>query len=200
MSMQTMKIYTKTGDKGETSLFGGKRVKKNSLRVQAYGNVDELNSYIGLCLAYIQEKEGLIASSHKKKIFLEALLTHIQGKLFCIGSLTAREGNAPLTIGEKMIQITSGDIEELERSIDAMDKHLAQLNNFILPDGSVIVCHIHVARTIARRCERNLVALEMEDALADNIVPYINRLSDLLFTLARYINILEEGKETKWVY
>jgi cob(I)alamin adenosyltransferase len=181
-----MKIYTKTGDLGMTSLIGGHRVPKYNGRIEAYGTVDELNSYLGLVIA------SLIVAAPK------VLLNKIQSDLFVIGSrLAAPEGtkmNLP-TIQEK-------DVQMLEEAIDALDESLPPLRNFVLPGGSVSVAHIHVARTICRRAERQVVYLAHElpeEQQIPLIITYLNRLSDYLFTLSRYESKETNSPETPWI-
>lgn len=169
-----MKVYTRTGDDGETGLFGGARVSKASLRVEAYGEVDELNSAIGVARA-----SGLGER-------LSSELETIQNELFCVGAELA-------TVPEKLDKLTLPTIapastERLERFIDTLDEGLAPLQNFVLPGGSVGAAQLHVARTIARRAERRIVELAAGEPVRDEIVKYVNRLSDALFTMAREAN------------
>lgn len=173
------KIYTRTGDKGETSLFGGKRVKKSDLLVEAYGSVDELNSWVGLVAAQLPKGE--------KKDFLHK----IQSDLFMIGGFLAGWKDADLSI-------LSPRVDEMELEIDVMGKTLPELHNFILPGGSVAGAYANVARSVTRRVERYLVALSDTQNLHSEILKYINRLSDLFFQLARFINKTENVAETVW--
>ncbi|MBI2430881.1 MAG: cob(I)yrinic acid a,c-diamide adenosyltransferase [Candidatus Levybacteria bacterium] len=170
-----MKIYTKTGDKGETSLFGGKRVSKASLRVEAYGTVDELNSAIGVVLAKMENKE----------------LSNIQNDLFLIGTMLANPKAKIVTGLQKRV-------EEFETLIDRMTSKLPELRNFILPGGGTTGSLLHVARTVCRRAERRVVALSQKEKVDRAILMYFNRLSDLLFTMARYVNHKEKKKEVIW--
>ena len=180
-----MKIYTKTGDRGTTSLFGGKRVEKNSVRIQAYGVVDELNSLIGLILADFADYSSQDVG---KK------LLRIQSELFVLGADLA----TPLNVKVKIPRITKSYVTRLEREIDKWTKTLPQLKNFILPGGGKVGSKLHLARTIARRAERSIVDLASEEKINTYAQIYINRLSDWLFTLARYINMLEKVSEISW--
>lgn len=177
-----VKIYTKTGDKGTTSLFGGKRVDKNSLRIEAYGCVDELNSLIGTILASRPSSE------------ITRKLIRIQGELFVLGTDLA----TPLDVKLKIPRITKSFITRLEREIDGFDIKLSPLKNFILPGGSNAGSKLHLARTVARRAERAVANLSAEEKINKHAQIYINRLSDWLFVLARYANKLENIKETPW--
>lgn len=177
-----VKIYTKTGDRGTTSLFGGKRVDKNSLRIEAYGCVDELNSLI-----------GTIVASKPPADVLKKLL-RIQEELFVLGA----DLSSPTDVKVKIPRITKSYVTRLEKEIDALDKNLPALRNFILPGGGKIGSKLHLARTVARRAERTIVELSQAEKINQNCLIYINRLSDWLFVLARYSNFLERVKEITW--
>src|SRR3990167_1642511 len=177
-----VKIYTKTGDSGTTSLFGGKRLPKDDLRIEAYGNVDELNSFLGLILAENPQAEVI------KKVI------RVQKELFILGS----DLSAPQDIKTKTPRITKVYIRRLEREIDRMEKSLPRLKNFILPGGSKTGAKLHLARSIARRAERSIAALSSTEKINQNAQVYINRLSDWFFVLARFINKLENQKESIW--
>lgn len=165
-----MKIYTKTGDQGTTSLFGGKRVSKANLRIDAYGTVDELNSYVGL----VRDQQ---VNEKRRDILLQ-----IQNRLFVIGSMLAAEpGNTKL----KIPLLQEDDVIILEHEIDAMDAALPPLRFFILPGGHASVSFCHVARTVCRRAERLCTALHEEESGELMVVKYLNRLSDYLFVLGR---------------
>lgn len=181
-NLAEMKIYTKTGDEGMTSLFGGKRVSKDSLRVEANGAVDELNAQIGVIVA-----DGIEERLAKK--FLR-----IQGELFVLGGDLA----TPAEVKIKIPRITQGFVARLEREIDLMQKEVPALRNFILPGGSVFGSQIHLARAIARRAERSIAALSAEERINTSALMYINRLSDWLFVIARYVNKTKNQKETIW--
>ncbi|MBL7923540.1 MAG: cob(I)yrinic acid a,c-diamide adenosyltransferase [Bacteroidia bacterium] len=178
-----MKIYTKTGDKGQTSLIGGTRVPKHHLRIEAYGTVDELNSWIGLLRDQPIDDHSITS------------LLDIQDRLFTIGSQLASD---PGKSRMQLPDILPADVEMLEKEIDQMEKHLPGLKSFILPGGHPIVSYTHIARCVCRRCERLLTHL-MEDApVNENIAVYMNRLSDYLFVLSRYIAFLKNTAETPW--
>ncbi len=177
-----MKIYTKTGDKGETSLFSGARVKKNSLRVDTYGSVDELNSIIGIVLAH-QPAEPVASDLEK-----------ISSLLFIAGSDFATPHSPEPKF--EISRLGSIHSEWLEKKIDEYDERLSPLKNFILPGGSKSASFLHQARTVCRRAERLAVSLADKEILNENLVIFLNRLSDYLFTAARYVNKLE-GFEDK---
>jgi cob(I)alamin adenosyltransferase len=178
-----MKIYTKTGDKGQTSLIGGTRVPKYHLRIESYGTVDELNSYIGL----IADQDN----SAVARVFLR----EIQDRLFTLGSLLAEDvGKSKM----KLPQLSTTDVEVLEHAIDAMNETLPDLKSFILPGGNTTVSYCHVARCICRRAERLVVHLSEDVTVDATIVVYLNRLSDYLFTLARYIAHLQGVPDIEW--
>ena len=181
MTGKIMAIYTRTGDKGKTSLFDGTRVLKSHVRVETYGTIDELNSLIGAAVARIKKQESGIKKELEK----------IQHDLFAIGSALATPHAMPV-IG---LETRPADFEKL---IDEMTAKLPELKNFILPGGSIAGSLLHVARTVARRAERKIVALVQKEDVDTAIVIYLNRLSDLLFTMARFVNHLEKQKETVW--
>ena len=178
-----MKIYTKTGDKGETSLFGGKRVRKNTLRIETYGTVDELNSVIGICRSINTAKE------------IDTILEEIQNDLFTLGADLA----TPLDVNKKTVKrIELSSITRLEQHIDKLDPQLKPLKQFILPGGSRSAAMLHFARTICRRTERLVVQLSQVESIGENPIVYLNRLSDLLFVLARLSNVLSSTTESLW--
>lgn len=177
-----MPIYTRTGDKGKTSLFDGTRVLKSHVRVEAYGTIDELNSMIGAAISHLK-------SPNKK---LKTELEKIQHDLLDIGSALATPDPLPV-IGLK------DRSKEFEKLIDSLTKKMPELTRFILPGGSKAASFLHVARTITRRAERQLVALMQTEEIDHAIVVYINRLSDLLFTAARFENHLERKHDITWV-
>lgn len=188
-----MKIYTKTGDKGQTSLFGGKRVSKASIRVEAYGTVDELNSAIGIAIAVAQVKSSkLKVQSNSSKLKTE--LEQIQNDLLEIGSTLASPGNKE----SKGSQDFKKRVTEFEKLIDEMTSQLPELRNFILPGGSILGAQLHMVRTIARRAERRIIELSQKEDVDTTIIMYFNRLSDLLFTMARWINVKSKQKEQIW--
>jgi cob(I)alamin adenosyltransferase len=165
-----MKIYTKKGDKGETSLLGGTRVSKSNIRIESYGTIDELNSWLGL----VRDQEMDI---HTKQI-----LIHIQDRLFTLGSHLASD---PKKSGIKIPDINEENITLLEEEIDKMNETLPEMKSFVLPGGHNTVSYCHIARCICRRAERCVVHLASEEKVEDIILKYLNRLSDYLFVLAR---------------
>jgi cob(I)alamin adenosyltransferase len=180
-----LKIYTKTGDKGTTSLIGGTKVPKSHLRIEAYGTVDELNSYIGLC-------KDLLTNNQSKTILQE-----IQDRLFTIGSSLACDPEKEPKM--KIPDLKETDITLLEKEIDRMNETLPPMKNFILPGGHATVSHLHIARCICRRAERCCVRLELEKEEVESIIiKYLNRLSDYLFVLARYIAHQLKAEEIPW--
>ncbi len=178
-----MKIYTKTGDKGDTSLFGGQRVPKDALRIEAYGTVDELNSVLGIVRSDNQDRE------------IDAILDRIQNELFDLGADLATPGS----VASKHIKrIEPRHSEHLEQMIDKLEAHLKPLKTFVLPGGSPVAARLHFARTVCRRAERTVVRLTRNEDIGEGITIYLNRLSDLLFVMARYANHLAGVPETKW--
>jgi cob(I)alamin adenosyltransferase len=180
-----MKIYTKTGDKGTTSLIGGTKVPKSHLRIEAYGTVDELNSYIGLCKDLLTDAQG-------QKILLE-----VQDRLFTIGSSLACD---PIKEPKMRIpDLKEKDIELLEKEMDRMNESVPPMKNFILPSGHTTLSHLHIARCVCRRAERCCVRLELESLeVEDIIIKYLNRLSDYLFVLSRYTGHQLNVQEIPW--
>lgn len=179
-----MKIYTKTGDKGLTSLIGGTRVPKHHLRIEAYGTVDELNSYIGLI------SDQAIGGHH------QALLKEIQDRLFTIGSSLAAD---PERSKMKIPDLHASDIELLEKEMDAMNEVLPDLKHFILPGGSTTASYCHIARCVCRRAERLAVHLAEDSFVEEKVTMYLNRLSDYLFVLARKLTQDTQGQENNWI-
>ena len=179
-----MKIYTKTGDKGLTSLIGGTRVAKHHIRIESYGTVDELNSYIGL----IGDQD---IAMHDKEI-----LKQVQDRLFTIGSSLASDPER-----SKMIipDLHTADIELLEQEMDSMNTNLPELRHFILPGGSSAISYCHIARCVCRRAERVSVHLAEESTVDEKVIIYLNRLSDYLFTLARKIANDNKVPENQWL-
>jgi cob(I)alamin adenosyltransferase len=186
-----MKIYTKTGDKGTTALFGGTRVPKDHIRIESYGTVDELNSYIGL----IRDQD---IDVHYKDILIE-----IQDRLFTVGAILATPVEKEiLKNGKPRLQnlgIIESDIALLENEIDAMETQLPQMTHFVLPGGHTTVSHCHIARCICRRAERLTVHLSHNEAVAEIVISYLNRLSDYLFVLARKLTLDLNAEEVKWI-
>lgn len=179
-----MKIYTKTGDKGETGLFGGARVSKANERVDAYGDVDELNSVIGVARAYATDAH------------CDALLKSIQSELFNLGAELACVPGKEAKLGVPLI--SDAEIAPLEQMIDRLEADLQPLTNFVLPGGSTEASHLHVARTVCRRVERKLVGLSQHESVRGELVRYLNRLSDLLFVMARHANHRASVVDVPW--
>ncbi|RAR75663.1 cob(I)yrinic acid a,c-diamide adenosyltransferase [Flavobacterium aciduliphilum] len=186
-----MKIYTKTGDSGLTSLFGGTRVPKHHIRIESYGTVDELNSYIGL----IRDQE--IHSLYKK------VLIEVQDRLFTVGAILATPPEKEtLKNGEKRLQnlgIKASDIEFLEHEIDNMEAHIPPMTHFVLPGGHPTVSHCHIARCVCRRAERLAVHLNDIEPTDEHVIKYLNRLSDYLFVLARKLSYDLNAEEVQWI-
>jgi cob(I)alamin adenosyltransferase len=180
----SIKIYTKTGDNGTTSLLGGTKVLKSDLRIEAYGTVDELNSYIGLC-------RDLVSDNAAKKVMNE-----IQDRLFTIGASLACDPGKEQKM--KIPGLKEEDVKLLENEIDRMSEGLPEMKNFILPGGHSTVSHLHIARCVCRRAERCCVRLQGQNTEDAFIIKYLNRLSDYLFILARYCAHLLNVKEVVW--
>ena len=175
------KLYTATGDKGQTSLAGGTRVAKDDIRIEAYGSVDELNAFI-----------GLLDNVHNIPGDLKDFLRVVQNKLFNIGAYLATPDAATAR------GLDAADVERLERAIDLLDAELPPLSNFVLPGGSRISSMAHVCRAVARRAERRAVALAASAQIDSNVLVYLNRLSDYFFALARFNNIHNQIEENFW--
>ena len=180
-----MAIYTRTGDKGKTSLFSGLRVSKSDLRIDAYGIIDELNSVIGVAIAEIENSKGK-NQNHKSK--LKSELKKIQNDLLKIGS----------SLTSNRISNLSKRVKEFEDFIDKMTAQMPKLSNFILPGGGKTGAMLHLSRAICRRLERKIVVLNNRQKIDSNIIVYFNRLSDLLFTMARFANFKEKKREIIW--
>lgn len=178
-----MKIYTKKGDKGETSLLGGTRVSKANIRIESYGTVDELNSWIGLI------RDQNMDSDTKK------FLLHVQDRLFVIGAHLAAAPNRP---PKKIPHITDENVTMLEKEIDKMNETLPEMRYFILPGGHTLVSYCHIARCVCRRAERNVVHLASQEQTENIIIKYLNRLSDYLFVLARKLSHDLGAQEIPW--
>jgi cob(I)alamin adenosyltransferase len=183
-----VKIYTKTGDSGETALFDGTRVSKSDARVAAYGDVDELNAWVGFARARVADEPEI-----------GDMLVQIQRDLFALG---ARLADPRKKIAERVtkVDIGPGEIAQLERWIDELDSSLPPLRRFILAGGSEAGSALHVARTVCRRAERAMVALQAngDHALEPDLIVYMNRLSDLLFVMARFVNLRADTPEIEW--
>lgn len=173
------KIYTKTGDLGETGLIGGKRVPKNNIRVEAYGAIDEANAVLGMILARFEY------FTHADE------LRNIQSMLFEVGAVLAD----PMS---RNLHPDAMDVEHIEQLIDELTEDLAPLTNFILPGGSELSAHLHLARTVIRQAERRIITVMQHDAVPPHVIIYINRLSDYFFTLARKINSERNIQDIPW--
>lgn len=186
-----MKVYTKTGDAGTTALFGGTRVPKHHIRIDSYGTVDELNSFIGL----IRDQEIDVRSKE--------ILIHIQNKLFTVGAVLATDPDKMVLKNGKdrlnIPKIDEEDIELLEKEIDWMETSLPQMTHFVLPGGHTTVSYCHVARTVCRRAERLATELYELEPFDTHTLKYLNRLSDYLFVLARKLSKDLQADEVKWI-
>ena len=191
-------VYTKTGDKGTTSLVGGSRVKKCSPRVEAYGTADELNSHVGLLAEMLRsEAEGLSVGVEARAELdsLRAQLKQVQNSLFVLQTLLATEDE---TLYAKLPQLKPETILEMEGWIDRMEERLPRLKSFVIAGGSVASAQAHVARTVCRRAERLAVKLAEEEKIEENLFKFLNRTSDYLFVVSRYILLLENKEEIFW--
>lgn len=182
-----MKIYTKTGDKGKTSLMDGSRVYKHDIRVESYGTIDELNSIIGIVVSKLQIKNY--------ELQMRDVLVTIQNNLFEIG---ARLANPHVSENPKLLKLLQNHVQELESYIDEMTLEMPELTYFILPGGGEVGSLLHLARTVSRRAERRVVSLAQQSTVEKEILVYLNRLSDLFHTMSRYANFKENKKETIW--
>lgn len=177
-----MKIYTKAGDDGKTSLFGGKRIPKYADRIESYGTVDELNSFVGLLTDELEIKE------------VKDFLLKVQHNLFDIGSVLATDPNSEFNLP----CVNESDVSRIEQSIDNMQEQLPTLKHFILPGGHKVVSYTHICRTVCRRAERRVVAVSASEEVDNNIILYLNRLSDYFFVLGRYLGLQLGVEEVKW--
>lgn len=178
------RMYTRTGDKGETGLLSGERVAKDSARVEAYGTIDELSSSIGLARSFTREDE------------VNKILRRVQGDLFLVGAELATQPKK--NASKKPCKIMEPTVKILEEDIKRLDSELPNLTEFTLPDGTSSVTALHLARSIARRAERRVVTLSRKEEVSPSLVAYLNRLSSLLFVLARIVNKRSGREEVKW--
>lgn len=185
------RIYTRRGDAGETSLAGGQRVRKDSLRIESYGTVDELNAFLGAAAVTCQESAGQDA----RVGLLSGIIRRVQHELFNLGSILATK---PEDVHPKQARITPAEIAQLEREIDAMNEDLPALRSFVLPGGSRLNAELHMARTVCRRAERLVIALSREEQVPSEAIQYLNRLSDALFVWARWANFVLRAPEVLW--
>ena len=184
------RIFTRTGDKGETSLGDKSRVSKNNCRINAIGSVDELNSFVGLCILNSPNTDRLTPLKNR--------LIEIQQDLFDLGADLC----IPVSdkdIENKPLRISESQVKQIEKDIEDMKKNLGSLSSFILPGGSTMSTYLHVCRTVCRRAERQIVELSEIEYIGDNIIRYINRLSDFFFVAARFVNKECEGPESTWL-
>ena len=191
MAVRITKVYTRTGDRGDTALVGGKRVAKDSPRVDAYGAIDELNSIVGL--ARVFNEENLAAGEAHQ--FLDGVLCQIQDELFDLGSELA---TPPEFFKEGMYQVGAEQIKKLEKLMDRCQADLEPLKSFILPGGGRIGAYLHQCRTVCRRAERDVLRLSRTEEINADVIKYINRLSDLFFILARWISKQMGEREYLW--
>jgi cob(I)alamin adenosyltransferase len=185
------RIYTRTGDTGQTGLSGGQRVPKDDLRIDCYGTVDELNAFIGLARTTV----GELASGIGRFIEFSAILKRVQHELFNLGSILA---TLPQDVHPKQPRITAAEVEQLEREIDRANEDLQPLRSFVLPGGTRLDAELHVCRTVCRRAERLLVRLAREQSVPAEALEYLNRLSDALFVWSRWVNHTLGAAETLW--
>ncbi len=203
MAVRINKVYTRTGDRGETALVGGHRVPKDSLRIEAYGTIDELNSIVGL--ARVFNEESLDAGEAHR--FLDEVLCQIQDELFDLGSELS---TPPEFFQQGMYRVGSGEIARLEKLMDKCQKDLEPLKSFILPGGGRVGAYLHQCRTVCRRAERDVLRLSRGEEINSDVIKYVNRLSDLFFVLSRWIakqtgepeylwqrGLIEKGKSKK---
>ena len=185
------RIYTRRGDSGQTSLAGGQRVAKDSRRIEAYGTVDELNAFLGLANVSCREQTGQDGRLGR----LVEIMRRVQHELFNLGSILATK---PEDVHPKQARITTAEVEQLEREIDAMNVDLSPLRSFVLPGGTRLNAELHIARTVCRRAERLLVALSREEEAPPETIRYLNRLSDAIFVWSRWANHVLRVPETLW--
>ena len=191
MTISITRVYTRTGDQGETALVGGKRVPKDSPRIVAYGTIDELNAVVGLVRVFNAER---LAEGERHR-WLDEVLRKIQNQLFDLGSELA---TPPDAVYEGMFRVGEGEVKELEALMDRCQKDLAPLKSFILPGGGRIHGFLHQARTVCRRAERRVIELSRVEPISPWTIAYVNRLSDLLFVLSRWVGKKGGEKEYLW--
>lgn len=190
MAIRITKVYTRHGDKGDTHLVGGARVPKDDARIESYGTIDELNSVLGIVRA-----ANDAAPKSATKTRLDQILRQVQNELFDLGSELA---TPPDAAWEGMIRIGAAQIEVLERTIDECQETLAPLKSFILPGGGMIAAVLHQARTVCRRAERDILRLMRKEPIGEHVLGYVNRLSDLLFVLSRWVSHALGEPEYLW--
>lgn len=191
MAIRITRVYTRTGDRGETSLVGGKRVPKDSPRIDAYGTIDELNSIIGLARVFNEENLEAGEAHH----FLDEVLCKIQDELFDLGSELA---TPPESFQQGMFRISQTEIKNIEKLIDKCQENLQPLESFILPGGGRVGAYLHQCRTVCRRAEREILRLSRQETISEWPLKYVNRLSDLFFVLSRWISKETGEREYLW--
>lgn len=191
MAIRITRVYTRSGDRGETALVGGRRVSKDAARIEAYGTIDELNSIVGLARVFNEKR----VKADKSHAYLEVVLRDIQQELFDVGAELA---TPPDRAHPEMHRIGEAEIRRLERIIDECQKDLAPLKSFILPGGGKVGAYLHQCRTVCRRAERAIVRLRREEEVSAPLIAYMNRLSDLFFVLSRWIAQRSGEKEYLW--
>lgn len=180
MAVRITKVYTRTGDRGDTALVGGKRVAKDSPRIEAYGTIDELNSIIGIARSFNEEKLG----ESEARRFLDGVLRAVQDELFDLGSELA---TPPEFFKPGMYRVGENEVKKLERLMDECQKSLEPLKSFVLPGGGRVGAYLHQCRTVCRRAEREILRLSRTEKIGEGPLKYVNRLSDLFFVLSRWI-------------
>ena len=185
------RIYTRRGDTGETSLVGGQRAPKNSLRIECYGTIDELNSFTGAAGVTLEQSAGAVPELRR----LQPILRRVQHELFNLGSIMA---TLPQDVGPKQPRVTANESEWLERDIDSMNEPLPALNSFVLPGGTRLNADLHICRTVCRRAERLVVALAQTEEVPTEAIRYLNRLSDAFFVWSRWANHASGVGEVLW--
>ncbi|MDX2166463.1 MAG: cob(I)yrinic acid a,c-diamide adenosyltransferase [Deltaproteobacteria bacterium] len=190
MAINITRVYTRTGDAGTTALVGGERVAKDSRRVECYGEIDELNAILGLARSLNHE-----AAASPARDRLETILQKLQNELFDVGSELATPPDAEY---EGMYKVSAADVQALEALMDECQRDLEPLKSFILPGGGVVSAVLHQARTVCRRTERQIIRLGREETIGEHVIPYVNRLSDLLFVLSRWVGKQRGEREFLW--
>jgi cob(I)alamin adenosyltransferase len=191
VAIRITRVYTRTGDRGETALVGGQRVPKDSPRIEAYGTIDELNSIVGLARVFNEER----LAQGEAHTHLDEVLRRVQEELFDLGSELATPPDFPHGIE---FRVGAAEIKALERLMDECQKELQPLPSFILPGGGKIAAYLHQCRTVCRRAEREILRLSRTEKVDESVIKYVNRLSDLFFVLARWIGARSGEKEYLW--
>jgi len=190
MAIRITRVYTRTGDDGTTALVGGARVPKDGARVTSYGEVDELNAVLGLARSF-----NAAAAPSPAGERLEAILRRLQNELFDLGSELA---TPPDAVYEGMFRVSADDVRALEELMDELQQDLDTLRSFVLPGGGPVSGYLHLARTVCRRAEREILHLAREEEIGEHVLPYVNRLSDLLFVLSRWFG--KQGGESEYLW